>query len=165
MKELLAIGALIPVLAFPSSSAACSLTSCLDKGVELRRDFIVRVTHGGKPLPGVSVQVTGAIKGNGNKLFSGKTAADGTVRVRDLPPGEYWLNAELLGIAAGVQCFHIGARSSRVAKKKVSYEWGDLASATRQIAGKLIDSQPGKGGAPRCGTSYIALMPQSVKQC
>jgi hypothetical protein len=148
LKGLLAVGALIPLLTFPISSSACSSVSCLDKGVELRRDFVVRVTHGDKPLQGVSVRVTSAAEGNVNKLFSGMTAADGTVRVADLPPGEYWLNAELLGIVAGTECFRVGPRPSRKAKKKVSYEWGDLAPATRQVAGRLIDSQPDQGGTP-----------------
>jgi hypothetical protein len=148
LRGLLAVGGLIPLLTFPISSYACSYVGCINKGVELRPDFVVRVTHGDKPLQGVSVLVSSAAEGNVNKLFSGVTAADGSVRVVDLPPGEYWLNAELLGIVAGTECFHVGPRPSRRAKRKVNYEWGDLAPATRQIAGRLIDSQPGQGGAP-----------------
>jgi hypothetical protein len=37
---------------------------------------------------------------------------------------------------------------SRSAKRKFTYEWGDSAPSTRQIAGKLVDSQPGKDGPP-----------------
>ena len=84
-------------------------------------------------------------KENGSKSFSGMTASDGTVHVADLPAGEYWLDAELLGITAGSQCFHIGSRTSRKAKRTLTYEWGDLAPSTRQIAGTLIDPQPGEG--------------------
>jgi hypothetical protein len=148
LKGLLAVGALIPLLTFPISSYACSSPSCLNKGAELRPDFVVTVTHRDKPLQGVNVRVSSAADGNVNKLFSGVTAADGTVRVVDLPPGEYWLNADLLGIVAGTECFHVNPRPTRKAKKKVSYEWGDLAPATRQVAGRLIDSQPGQGGTP-----------------
>jgi hypothetical protein len=148
LRGLLAVGALIPLLTFPISSYACSSASCLNKGVELHRDFVVRVSHGDKPLQGVSVWVSQATEGNANKLFSGVTAADGTVHVVDLPPGEYCLNAEVLGIAAGTECFHVDPRSTRKAKTKVSYEWGDLAPATRHVAGRLIDSQPGQGGTP-----------------
>ncbi|MGH9685442.1 MAG: MSCRAMM family protein [Candidatus Acidiferrales bacterium] len=144
MKKL-AAGVLILLLVFPVSLAACSLAGCLDNGIELRHDFIVKVTHGDMPLPGVSVWVASE---EGNKLFSGTTASNGTVRVADLPPGEYWLTAELLGVIAGTQCFHISTRTTRKAKKTVSYEWGDLAPATRQIAGRLIDSQPSQGGTP-----------------
>ena len=46
--------------------------------------------------------------------------------------------------------------SSKSAKRKFNYEWGDLAPATRRIAGKLIDSQPQKM-EPLSGTFYIAL--------
>jgi hypothetical protein len=115
----------------------------------MRRDFVVDVTHDGKPLKGVTVLITkyGGEEA-GSKLFSATTASDGTVHVADLPAGVYWLDAELLGITAGSQCFHIGNRTSRKAKRKVTYEWGDLAPAIRQVAGRLIDSQPGQGGSP-----------------
>jgi len=148
LKRFLAVGAFIPLLTFPTSSYACSFVSCLNKGVELRPEFVVRVTHGDKPLQGVSVRVSSAAEGNVNNLFSGVTAADGSVRVVSLPPGEYWLNAELLGIVAGTECFHVDPRPTRKGKKKVSYDWGDLAPATRQVAGRLIDSQPGQGEIP-----------------
>lgn len=148
MKQLFATGALIALLAFPVSSAACSLISCNDKGLEVRRDFVVKVTHGGKPLPGVNVQVTRHATERGNELFSGKTAADGTVRIANLQPGEFWLSSELLGITAGTECFHVGLAPSRKAKKTVTYEWGDLAPATLQIAGKLVDSEPAHGDNP-----------------
>lgn len=147
MKLLSVSLALTLFLLFPALSDACSLTGC-DKGFELRREFVVRITHGGKPLPGVSVRITGSTEQKINELFFRLTAADGTVRVADLPPGEYWLNAELLGITAVFHCFHVNSRTSRKAKKKVNYEWGDEAPATRQIAGRLIDSQPGQGGTP-----------------
>jgi len=130
LKRFLAVGAFIPLLTFPTSSYACSFVSCLNKGVELRPEFVVRVTHGDKPLQGVSVRVSSAAEGNVNNLFSGVTAADGSVRVVSLPPGEYWLNAELLGIVAGTECFHVDPRPTRKGKKKVSYDWGDLAPAT-----------------------------------
>jgi hypothetical protein len=149
LKELLVIGAFISLVAFPTSSAACSLVACLGNGVEMRRDFVVDVTHGGKPLAGVTVEVRGfGGENNDSKLFSGRTAPDGTVHVGDLPPGEYWLNAELLEITAGSECFHIGSSTSTAAKKRLTYEWGDLAPAVRQIAGRLIDPQPGQDGTP-----------------
>lgn len=116
----------------------------------MRRDFVVTVTHGGKPLSGVGVLVTtfGGEK-DGRESFSGITISDGTVRVRGLAAGEYWLSAEFFGIAAGMQCFHIANRTSRKAKRTVRYEWGDLVPAARQIAGLLIDSVPAdQGGTP-----------------
>jgi hypothetical protein len=145
LKQSLPAAVLLSLLVFPISSLACSLASCVDNGVELQRDFVVSVTHGGKPLARVTVQVTRYGEEIDNKLFSGMTATDGTVHVPNLPPGEYWLDAGLLGITAGSQCFHVANHASRKARRTVKYEWGDLAPSTRQIAGRLIDPQPGEG--------------------
>jgi len=41
----------------PPQLVACSLAGCLGNGVELRSSFIVKITHGDKPLAGVSVQI------------------------------------------------------------------------------------------------------------
>jgi hypothetical protein len=141
----LVLGSLL-VLSVPV--AACSLAGCLNNGIETQRNFVVRLTHDGKPLAGVTVQVAafGDEKATGH--FSAITGMDGTARVTGLRPGTYWLNADLLGISAGSECFHVGLHSSWRAKRKVSFDWGDLAPATRQIAGKLIDSQPGHGESP-----------------
>lgn len=103
------------------------------------------IKHQGRPLQGVTVKVTDAIA---TLRFSGVTTAIGSVRVTSLPPGDYWLDIDFLGIGAAYQCFHVAERASRHAKQRVSYEWGDLAPATRRIAGKLIDSQPGTGESP-----------------
>jgi hypothetical protein len=111
------------------------------------RHFIVRVTHGGKPLPGVSVWIASNAQGE-HRSFSSETTSDGTANIADLPPGEYWLTAELLGITAGSECFYVGLRETKKAKDTVSYNWGDLAPAVKQLAGRLIDSQPGQGGTP-----------------
>lgn len=108
---------------------------------------MVRVTHEGKPLGGVTVEVRGYGQGNdGRAFFSAVTAANGAVHVMGTKPGNYWLNAELLGITAGLQCFHVAASASTKAKKRLTYEWGDLAPGVRQVAGRLVDSRPGKGG-------------------
>jgi hypothetical protein len=137
------------ILTFPTPSIACSLAGCLGNGVEVHRSFQVHISHDNKPLKGVTVEVRSfGGENNGTNLFSGMTASDGTVHIGSLPSGTYWLDAELLGITAGIQCFHVGSSASRKAKKQLTYEWGDLAPATRQIAGRLIDNQPGQGGTP-----------------
>jgi WD40 repeat protein len=110
----------------------------------MHSDFEVLITHEGKPLGGVRVQV--AI--NGESKFTAMTGLDGKVHVTNLPVGEYWLDAELLGVNAGSGCFHVAPRTSRKAKLRINYEWGDLAPATRRLAGRLIESEPGKGGTP-----------------
>jgi hypothetical protein len=137
------------LLTFPIPSVACSLIGCAGNGIEMRRNFVVHITHQDRALSGVSVHVRRfGGENNDTELFSGMTSSDGTVQVDDLPPGEYWLDAELLGISAGSECFHIGPSASRKAKKQLTYEWGDLAPAVRRIAGRLVDNQPGQEGTP-----------------
>jgi hypothetical protein len=148
LKALFASAAILSLLTIPVSTVACSAVGCLDRGVELRRNFTVTVTHEDKPLPGVSVRITGNSEVAGHQSFSGLTSADGTAHFVNLPPGDYWIKADLLGIEAGYECFHINSSASRKAKKIRRYEWGDMALATRQAVGRLVDSQPGKGGNP-----------------
>ncbi|HTQ60129.1 MAG TPA: carboxypeptidase-like regulatory domain-containing protein [Candidatus Solibacter sp.] len=49
---------------------------------------------------------------------------------------------------AGSECFHISLHASKKAKKKFSFEWGEFAPETREAAGKLFDSEPGKTNDP-----------------
>ncbi len=145
MKRLLTIFGIILILSLPSLSRACSLVSCSPKNSdEMRSDFVVKITLQGRPLVNVNTWVT-RFPGEENKLFSGMTGNDGTIRVHDLQPGEYWLVSELLGISAGGICFHVNSHPSRKAKQVVAYGWGEDAPSTRQIAGKLIDPAPGEG--------------------
>jgi hypothetical protein len=89
----------------------------------MRRTFVVDVTYGGTPLPGVAVKVRGfGGEKNDSELFSSVTARNGRVIVGDLPPGNYWLHAEFLGISAGSRCFPVASSSSRSAKKQIAYE-------------------------------------------
>ncbi|HSZ62849.1 MAG TPA: carboxypeptidase-like regulatory domain-containing protein [Terriglobales bacterium] len=119
------------------------MAACLDDGIEMQQNFVVAIAHGGKPLTGVAVQ----IKGNA-KEFTVFTASDGKARITDLPPGVYWLDVEFLGIGAAYRCFHVSDRPTSRAKRRLRYEWGDEAPATRRLAGSLIDSQPNKTGTP-----------------
>lgn len=133
------------LLLVPAPMSACSLVACLDQGIELQRNFVVLVKHHGKPLQGVTIRVTDSAA---TVRFSGITASNGMVRAATLPPGNYWLSADLLGVNAAYHCFHVADRASRRAKQRMTYEWGDLAPATSRIAGTLVDSQPGTGDTP-----------------
>lgn len=137
---------MLTILTFAATSApslvGCSVAGCPGNGVELRQNVVVEVMHRDKPLSGVTVQITHG----GVQVFSGKTEADGTVHISNLPVGDYWLGAELLGISAAYTCFHVSPRASRKARKKLKFEWGDMPYATGEIAGRLQISQPGKGG-------------------
>jgi hypothetical protein len=129
----------------PLPSMACSLAACSDHGIEVDRNFVIAIKHQGKPLQGVNIKVTAP---DSTIKFSGVTALKGLVEVGGLQPGDYWLDASFLGINAAYFCFHVAERPSRKAKRQMRYGWGDLAPATRQIAGRLVDSQPGTGESP-----------------
>jgi len=114
----------------------------------MRSDFAVTIRHADKPLPGTTVEITGPQGASGANKFTVTTDKDGMARITNLAPGDYWLNAEYLDIGAAYHCFHINVKPSRKAKRNLAYDWGDLAPGTRRIAGKLLDSQLGKGGTP-----------------
>ena len=137
---------LLLLVAVPAG--ACSLAGCMDRGIEMRSDFTVKVRHADKPLPGATVEITGPQGTNDAKRFIVTTDKGGVAHITNLAPGDYWLNAEHLGIGAAYHCFHVNENPSRKAKRNLAYDWGDLAPGTRRIAGGLVDSQPGKGGTP-----------------
>lgn len=154
-----AFAALLSVL--PKPAFACSAVACIGGGPEMRGDFLVVVKHAGKPLPGVRVRVTSSAEGTVTVRFSGLTASDGLVHVATLAPGEYWLNADLLGISAADQCFHVAQRASRRARHRATYEWGSFAAATQRAAGRLVDAQAGTGGTPLWNLAHRRSVPIS----
>ena len=93
--------------------------------------------------------------------FSGLTASDGVVDVATLASGEYWLNADLLGISAADQCFHVAQRASRKARRRATYEWGRFAAVTQRAAGRLVDAQAGTGGTPLWNLAHRTRVPIS----
>jgi hypothetical protein len=135
---------ILMLIALPAG--ACSLAGCMDRGIEMHSDFAVKIRHADKPLPGTTVEITGPQGTSSAKKFAVQTDNDGIARITNLAPGDYWLNAEYLDIGAAYHCFHVNERPSSKAKRNLAYDWGDLAPGTRRIAGKLLDSQPGKGG-------------------
>ena len=112
----------------------------------MRSGFAVKIRHADKPLPGATVEITGPQGTASAKKFTVTADKNGIAHITNLAPGDYWLDAEYLDIGAAYDCFHVNERPSRKAKRNLAYEWGDLAPGTRRIAGKLLDSQPGKGG-------------------
>ncbi len=114
----------------------------------MRRDFAVEIRHADKPLAGAAIEITGPQGTSDAKKYTVRTGKDGIARVSNLAPGDYWLNARYLDIGAAYHCFHVNEKPSKKAKRSLTYDWGDLAPGIRRIAGKLVDSQPGKGGTP-----------------
>jgi hypothetical protein len=138
-----AVVVLLPLLNFPAH--ACSTVACVSGGPEFRRSFAVLVKHDGKPLGGVRIEIATYVTNAAKVSFAGETGIDGKAVISNLPPGEYWLAARLLGVQIADQCFHVARRASIGAKRAVRYQWGDLVPAVRRIAGTLVDSQPGTG--------------------
>ena len=135
------------------------MAGCLNNGIEMRRTFVVDIAFDGKPLPGVAVEVRGGE--SDRKFFSSVTASDGKVNVGELPPVNYWLYTDFLGISAGSQCFHVASSSSRSAKKRIFYAWGESAPGVRRIAGRLVDSQPGHGDNPIMNRVHSVNVPMA----
>lgn len=145
--RILTLAFLAVAITAPKSLGAISTFGCSDRGVELRSDFSVKVKFQGRPLPGVSIEVKGADV-SAQQSHSELTGPDGLARFADMPPGNYWMKAEFLGIAARYECFHINSTPSSRAKKNRQYEWGTMPVGIREVVGRLIDSQPGKEGTP-----------------
>jgi hypothetical protein len=138
------VAVVIILLCLHTWSAACSMAGCLNNGDEMRPTFAILVTHEDKPLAGANFHIVA----KGVERFSGVTDETGIVHIKKLAPGLYWLIGDLLGTGVVYTCFHVSASPSRKAKIRLTYTWGDEAPATSRIAGRLVDSQPGKGGTP-----------------
>jgi hypothetical protein len=157
MRRIL-VGIVFSLLLLAVQANASSVVACLDNGFETRRNFVVTVLHEDRPLAGASVEVTTNANSEVQR-FSGITDANGRVRVVGLPPGDYWLKAQLFGIFAAYHCFHVASTPSRKAKGALRYDWGDLAPATSRIAGKLIVTQSGKGESPLLNLLHCTPLP------
>ena len=94
------------------------MAGCLDHGNEMNHSLMVCIGHDGKPLAGVRVHITGQAE------ISGLTEADEKLKFLDLAPGDYWLTANLLGINAAYECFHVNAHSSAKGKTRSSMQLG-----------------------------------------
>ncbi|MEQ1887394.1 MAG: hypothetical protein ABL967_20190 [Bryobacteraceae bacterium] len=148
MRAIRIVAFIIAAFALMDRSYGCSMTACLRPGTEFFRSFSVNVVHDGRPLPGVTVTITRELNGDSAEQFKGKTDEEGKIRKISLPPGDYWISVEYLGISAGNECFQVFDRETIHAKSKLKYEWGDDAPAVSQVTGKLIDSQSGQSDSP-----------------
>src|SRR5579863_209410 len=156
-RPIMCLAVVIALLSFHSSSAACSMSGCPNNGDEMRPTFTIMVTHDEKPLAGVNFHVMA----KGAERFSGITDDRGIIHVRKLAPGLYWLYGDLLGTGVVYTCFHVSERPSRNAKIKLTYTWGDEAWATSKVAGKLVASEPAKGGTPIWNLTHKVDVPIS----
>ena len=154
-RAIVCLTVMMGLFCFHPQSAACSLAGCLDAGDELRPTFTILVTHNDKPLAGVTFDIVS----EGAKQFSGTTDETGIVHVEMLKPGLYWLRGDLLGTGVVYTCFHVGGKPSKKARARLTYTWGEDAPTTRRIAGRLLDSQPNKGGTPLWNLTHRVGIP------
>jgi hypothetical protein len=109
--RILTLAFLAVAITAPKCVGAISMFGCSDRGVELRSNFSVKVKFQGRPLPGVSIEVRGADESE-QQSHSELTGPDGLARFANMPPGNYWMKADFLGIAARYECFHINSTRS-----------------------------------------------------
>jgi hypothetical protein len=152
------VGVMLLVTLSVGSGHACSMASCLNDGIEMQPDFVVAVTHDEAPLAGVSVKVRSFSGEEPRVWFSGVTDKHGNAHVTNLAPGNYWIEADLLGVPAGEQCFHVREKSEH-AVGKLKYEWGESPTGVRQINGVLTDLRPGTGGTPVQNLIHLVRVP------
>ncbi len=121
-----------------SKLEACSITVvCPQHGFEAAKNVTVTIHHAGRPFPGVLVEVTS--DDGGVVDTAGTTEAAGAIQFEDLRPGNYHISVSMLGITTVYQCFHVAKWTTGLnAKRKLTYNWGDNAPETRQIAGNLV---------------------------
>jgi hypothetical protein len=133
------------------------MAACLNNGDEMRPAFKILVRHRDKPLAGVTFHIVT----KGVEQFSPTSDETGTVHIQGLSPGEYWLRGDFMGTGVVYTCFHVKTKPSKSAKAGLNYEWGDDAPATSRIAGRLVDSQPAKGGTPIWNLTHRVDVPMA----
>jgi hypothetical protein len=121
--------------------------------VQLRSTFTVEVRHDGHPLLGATVTVTGDSGTKGN--FRGVTGPSGILTVSKLPPGNYSVDAEYLGLSAtetaptSSSCFKVARFGRKSAINRVVYEWhSTYATAIRAVSGQITESALGTDPNP-----------------
>jgi hypothetical protein len=133
---------------------------CANGGIEVRPDFRVSVVNDKRPLSKVRVRVFSYAANKEVESFSGLTEADGTVKVSGLSAGEYWLEAERLGIHAAYHCFHVSPRPAFSAKRILKYKWDFyIPRSFRGAAGRVSYTQPGTGGTLLQNITHPASVP------
>ncbi len=112
------------------TSLAATACTIVYLSVDTGPSFQAKVTNGGRPVEGVSIQL--------NKGFSAITDADGIARFANIPPGVYLLSAPVdVGISGGVA---VSVKDSGPPDVMVPLRWPDAnVVPVRKPAGTLRD--------------------------
>jgi hypothetical protein len=134
---------------------------CGGKTPEVDRTFTILFRDQGRPLKGVQVRVLGV----GSKEVETVSGPDGKAKFSNLEPGDYTLSADLLGIAAGYQCFHIARHGSLLARRSLQFDdWGASAIITHLAAGHIRSSEPGNGSSQIWRVTHRTKVPIQLAQ-
>jgi len=121
---------------------ACSLRS-----LELRQvssDLKIIVTHREKPIAGIEVEIVP--EKSAEPVFRGVTDERGTVLVKGLMVGRYYLTASHAGFEAGREWIEVVAVPNAKTKKHFDFQWAEGSYQTRRVAGNLTGLVPGNTG-------------------
>jgi hypothetical protein len=106
--------------------------------------FRIMIKLGRTGLHGAKVEITALPAGR--PIVTELTDSSGRATIKKLPRGgEYHIRVSYLGVTAGEDCFHVRAQSSASARSTLRYGWGGYGVSMRAVAGRLEESQPGKG--------------------
>jgi len=128
----------------------CSLTS-----MELRQvssDLTVVVTHRGKPIAGIKIQVVP--EKLTEPVFSSTTDVHGTVLIEGLMVGRYHLTASHEDFDAGKEWIEVVAVPDAKTKRRFDFQWADWSYESREVAGTLTGLVPGNSGNPLMDTAH-----------
>jgi hypothetical protein len=128
-------------------SAAQAAFGCESRSFELQqvsRDLTVVVTHRGNPLAGIKVQVVP--EKSSEPVFTASTDENGTVLVRGLAGGHYYLTASHEDFEAGKEWIEVVAASNAKTIKRFDFQWADWSYQTSRVAGTLTGRVPGNTG-------------------
>ncbi len=117
--------------------------------MELRQvssDLTIVVTHRGKRIAGIEVQVVP--EKSTEAVFSGTTDVHGTVRIKDLMVGRYYLTASHEDFDAGKEWIEVVSVPNAKTKRRFDFQWADWSYQTREVAGTLTGLVPGNTGKP-----------------
>jgi len=132
------------LLCAAQSAFGCSLTP-----MELRHvssELTVVVTHRGKPIAGINVQVVP--EKSTEPVFSSITDVHGTVLIDGLMVGRYHLTASHDDFDAGKEWIEVVAVPDAKTKRRFDFQWADWSYQSREVAGTLTGLVPGNTGKP-----------------
>jgi Carboxypeptidase regulatory-like domain len=131
------------LIATARSAFPCSVTSL--KLREVPPNVTVKVSHSGKPIAGIGVEIVPQAEG-ADPVYNAVTDENGTVQITGLMVGKYYLIASHFGFEAGREWIEVVSRPNAKTVQRFDFQWADDAWQTRNVAGSLGGMIPGDTG-------------------